>query len=122
MLNDLHKDTTSTSLFHVLEEVSNTSPSLLAAGQDLVGGQDEAVAASVAELSGESVLGADDVVGIVDAVAGGLVNGVADGAGLEAGAEHRLDGARHAPSQRPQLRVLGSDRRAGVAVGWEHEC
>ena len=53
---------------------------LLARGHDLVGGQEEAVAALVAELDGVAVLDAGGAVGVVDAVAGGRVEHAGDAA------------------------------------------
>jgi hypothetical protein len=105
-------------LLHVEKQISNTSIRLLAAGNDLIGGENEAVGSLVAKLGGEDVVGLDDLVDVVDAGAGSLVDGLADVSGGEGGAKDGADGGGSATRKRQQLSVLGRDVGAGVAVSW----
>lgn len=57
---------------NVLHHVLQSQPGLGGRGDDLIGWEDEAVAAGVPELEGEGVLDAE-VVGPVDAAAAGLI-------------------------------------------------
>lgn len=105
-------------LLHVLQQVANTSESLLAAGDDLVGRQDETIRSRVTQLDSKDVVGTRDIVDVIHTAAGGLVDGLADGARGELDAVHLLDGRYGTFSQRLQLVVVGRGLRAGEAVSW----
>jgi len=105
-------------LLHVLQQVPHTSIRLLASGHDLRRRQDKAVVAPVAQLGSENVVSTDNIVGIVDTAAGGLIDRGADRARLEAGTVDFLNGGRGALRKRLQLLVVGGDLRAGVSISW----
>lgn len=104
-------------LLHVGKQVAEASEGLLTTGADLLRGQDEAVTAGVAELRGESVVALDDVGDVVDTAAGGLVDGAADGAVVEAQAVNVADGVDSALGKGLVLVVLVRESLARVSIG-----
>jgi len=105
-------------LLHIQQQIPHSSVCLLAPGQDLARWQNEAIGALVSQFRGERVVSAHDVVHVVNAAAGCLVDGRADRAGSEARTEDGLDGRRGAAGERLQLAVFLGEVGAGVAVGW----
>jgi hypothetical protein len=81
-----------TPLFEPSNQSLDTRPRLFSTGHDLASRQHEAAVSSIPKLSSEDVLAADDVLDVVDAGAGGLVDGAADGAVVEGGAVDFLEG------------------------------
>lgn len=108
-------------LFHVLQQILEACICLLSAGLDLVSWKDEAVSASVSQLRSKGVVRSDNIVHIVDAGAGGLVDGRADGAVGKRCSVDGLDGGNCAPCERLQLVVVGSDGIARISIGWIHD-
>lgn len=109
---------------HVLKEVAETSVGLGGSWQNLTGGQDEAVVTGVAKLGRESVVSANNIINVIDAAAGRLVDGGANGAIGIVSAIDRLDGSDSALGKGLELSVLGRPSCAGVTVcytGRQHQ-
>lgn len=104
-------------LFHVLEEVLDTSKRLLTAGNDLVRRKNESVSTSITELNSVAVVGLDDIVGPVNTRSGSLVDGAADRSVVKAGSVNRADGVDGTPGKGNELVVLGGQSVASVTVG-----
>lgn len=104
-------------LFHVLEEVLDTSESLLAAGKNLVGRKNKSVATSITELNSVAVVSLDDIVGPVNARSWSLVDGAADRTVVEAGSVDRADSVDSTLGKGNELVVLGRESVASVSVG-----
>lgn len=107
-------------LIHVLQQILEARICLLSAGLDLVSWQHEAVSASVSQLRGKGVVRSDNIIHIVDAGAGGLVDSRADGTVGKRRSMDGLDGGNGASCERLQLVVVGSDGVAGISIGWNH--
>lgn len=103
-------------LLHVREQVDDASKGFFAAGTNLVRGQHEAIAASVAQLCSKSVVGIDYVGNIVDAATSGRVNGRADGTVSELSSVYAVDGVDGTLSERLQLAIIGWVSTARVSI------
>lgn len=115
----LHLQVTSHKVVYLLQlahQSLESSPSLFAGGQDLIGGQDESVAAGISQLRSECSLSARNVGDPVQAVAVGRVNGLADRAGGVLGAVHGGEGVRKGRSEFLEDVVVLGEGVAGVAV------
>ena len=104
-------------LFHVLEEVLDTSERLLTAGNNLVRRENESVATRITKLNSVAVVSLDDIVGPVDARPRGLVDGAADGSVIEAGSVDGADGIDGTLGKGNKLIVLVRKGVTRVAVG-----
>ena len=106
-------------LFHLFESANqslNTGPGLLSTGHDLLSRQDEAAVSGIPKLSGEDVLATDDILDVVDTGAGGLVDGVADGAEFVGSAVDFLQGVDEGGGEGLEFVVVIGEGFAGVAV------
>lgn len=106
-------------LFHVLQQILEACVCFLSAGLDLVSWEDEAVFASVPKLRSKGVVGSDNIIHIVNAGAGGLVDGRADGAVGKRRSMDGLDGGNGALCEGLQLVIVGGDGAAGISIGWK---
>lgn len=101
---------------HLRKHGLDTRPSFLSTGDDLVRWKNETKSAGVAELSCECGFDLADVDGPVDAVAVGLVDDVANRAGLESSAVNGAEGLGECVRQREECVVVARAGRAAVTV------
>jgi hypothetical protein len=84
---------------HVLQQVSEPSPSLLSRRQDLCRGQHEAAVTGITELNSHREISLDIFGRIINRGTGDLVDGAADGALCKGRAVHSFDGGNGAPGE-----------------------
>lgn len=106
----------SSHLGHVLQQVSQTSPHLLTARQNLIRRQNKTVGTSVAKLDCHRVFRLGVLESIVNAVTTDLVDGVTDRAASEGGSMHSLDSSNSSFRQAGISGRIGQGTGASVAV------
>ena len=89
--------------------------------QDLIRRQNEPIIPRIPQFRRKRILRLTDIGHVVDAAAGDLVDGGADGPGFEDGAVDGLDGCDDALGEGLVLSVVGGYDCAGVAVCWSGE-
>lgn len=96
----------------------DTRPRLNTSGKNLVWRQDKPEVTGISQLGGEAVLYLAYIVCVIDACAGGLVNGCADGASLEYCAVDSSYGVRSASSEGYKFGIVGSANSTRITIGY----
>lgn len=92
-------------------------PGLNTSGKNLVRWQDKPIGTSISQLSGEAVLDLAHVICVIDAAAGSLVDGRANGTSCESCAVDSFNSAGSTISEGYKFGVIGSASSARITIG-----
>lgn len=104
-------------LYHSRKYILDARPGLDTTGKNLVRRQDKPIGTGISQLGGEAILDLAHVICVIDAAAGSLVDGRANGASRESCAVDGFNSGSSATSEGYKFGVIGSASSARITIG-----